>query len=391
MNIPLMKYVDENFGRAACFLLNLAGKKKLPEMNKDEVKNILLIKFWGMGSIILTTPALKNVRAEFKNAKIYYLTLENNKEICKAINEIDEVVYVKLINPISFTIDSIRKIFKLRKIKFDLVFDFEFFTYYSALIVRLINTRLSTGFNNSKNNRNKLFTNTILFDNHLHTRDNFLKLVSSSCSINSSSFSNIIDKNNSGNKYGSSKSYIVVNPNASSLAYERRLPAKDFVTIIEYLQSKKLYKIFLTGIKEESEYVSSIFNSLNSKEDVVNLCGQLSVTELAELLSGSLCLITNDSGPLHMASALDVPTISFFGPESPEKYGPLSSKKLVFYQNLPCSPCMSISNSKTVNCIFSEPICMTQFNMNDILDKTGTFISSLLKEKTEFTEAKAIG
>jgi ADP-heptose:LPS heptosyltransferase len=92
-----------------------------------------------------------------------------------------------------------------------------------------------------------------------------------------------------------------------------------------------------------------------------------------------------------MASAMDVPTVSFFGPESPEKYGPLSTKKLVFYQNLTCSPCMSISNSKTVNCIFSEPKCMTQFNMKDILEKTGNFISSLLEEKTEMTEVKAIG
>jgi ADP-heptose:LPS heptosyltransferase len=231
----------------------------------------------------------------------------------------------------------------------------------------------------------------VLFDNHLHTRDNFLKLVSSSCSISSSSFSRIIDDKNSSVKFGTERPYIVVNPNASSLAYERRLPAKDFVIILEHLQAKKLYKIFLTGINEESEYVKKIFNSLSSKDNVENLCGQLSVTGLAELLSESLCLITNDSGPLHMASALDVPTISFFGPESPEKYGPLSAKKLVFYQNLPCSPCMSISNSKTVNCIFSEPKCMTQFNMNDILSRTDNFFSSLPEEKTEMTEAKVIG
>jgi ADP-heptose:LPS heptosyltransferase len=390
MNIPLMKYADENLGKAACFLLSLTGKKKQAKLNNEDVKNILLVKFWGMGSIILTTPALRNIREEYKNAKIYYLTLENNKDICNLIKEIDEVFYVKLKNPFSFTLDTLKKILQLRKIKFDIVFDFEFFTYYSSLIVKLINTRSAAGFNNLKNNRNKLFSETVIFDNMLHARDNFLKLVSSSCRISSDEFSSLLSETNSGG-YDSDKPYIIVNPNASSLAYERRLPAKDFVTIIEHLQAKKLYKIFLTGLKEESEYVGNIFNSLQQSEGVSNLCGALTVKELAELLSGSLCLITNDSGPLHLASSLNVPTISFFGPESPEKYGPLSAKKLVFYQNLPCSPCMSISNSKTVNCIFSEPKCMTQFNTSDLLNKTDNFISSLLEEKAKPAEENIIG
>lgn len=378
-----MKYFDENLGKAACFALNLFSKSKIKSAPpKNDVKKILLIKFWGMGSIILTTPALKNIKAEYPNAKIYYLTLEGNREICSLISDIDEVIGVKLNNPLSFTFDTILKIFKLRKIEFDLVFDFEFFTYYSALIVKLINKKYSSGFNNLKNNRNKLFSETVTFENHLHTRENFLNLISSNCNIITHDFSTITHLDKDISKYNlNSELLIVVNANASKLAYERRLPAKDYIKIINHLTEKNNFKIVLIGLKEESTYISGIYELLNYKDKVLNLCGKLNTNELAGLINSSLCIITNDSGPLHMASALDVPSISFFGPESPEKYGPLSKKKLVFYNNLDCSPCMSISNSKTVNCIYNKPLCMTAFDMDSVIDKIDSFISALINEK----------
>ncbi|RPI17131.1 MAG: glycosyltransferase family 9 protein [Ignavibacteriae bacterium] len=383
MNIPVMKYLDENIGKAACFALNLFSKNKITSIAyKADVKNILLVKFWGMGSIILTTPALKNIRKEYPNAKIYYLTLAGNKEICSLIDDIDEVVGINLDNPFSFTIDTLRKIYRLRKKKFDLVFDFEFFTYYSAIIVKLINKKYSVGFNNLKNNRNKLFSETIIFENNLHTRENFLNLVSSYCNIVSGDFSRIEYKNEIHTKFNlGGEPVIVVNPNASLLAYERRLPAKDYIRIIDHLTTNNKFKIALIGLEEESVYVNGIFESLINKEKVINLCGKLNIENLAGLLSSSLCLITNDSGPLHMASALNVPSISFFGPESPGKYGPLSRDKLVFYNNLDCSPCMSVSNSKTVNCIYNKPLCMTAFDMDSVINRIDSFVSALLAEK----------
>lgn len=373
MNIPLMKYADEYLGRLLCFALNLRGKKNSNAANR-EVKNVLAVKFWGMGSIILTTPALKSIKQNYPDVKLWYLTLESNKEICSMINEIDEILTVRLNNPISFTLQTLKTIFSLRKVNFDIVFDFEFYTYYSALITRLIKPRESTGFNNLKNNRNRLFTQTVLFEERKHTRGNFLNLAAANCTSLTSEFADFIL---SSSKESNALPLIVVNPNASPLAYERRLPAKDFVSIIERLVSSGKYNIALTGNVEETDYVASLYERLNTKKNVTNLCGKLSVKELAGLIASSHCLLTNDSGPLHIASALNIPVISFFGPESPEKYGPLSSKKLVFYRNLECSPCMSVSNSKTVNCFYSEPICMTKFDMEEVAGRIEGFLKTI--------------
>ena len=391
-----MKYADEYIGRILCVLL---GKSRSQQAGFPATAgNILFIKFWGMGSIILTAPAVEAVRQKFPQAKLHYLTFETNREVLEVLGIVDSIITIKLSNPFRFNIDTLKLIKKLRQINFDIVYDFEFFTYYSALINRLVKPKFSTGFDNRKNKRSRLFTHTVEFNNHIHTRDNFLNLVkglyispseaeglpkgmweTERGSLHNSLVTEFLlgyQINNSFKKHENVTSpYIVINPNASKMAYERRLPAAYFVNLIDELNAAGKYKLVLTGSHEEINYVSAIYQKLKSKEHVLDLAGKLNVNELFSLIAGSECLITNDSGPLHIASILNKPVIAFFGPESPVRYGPLSPKQLVFYRALECSPCMSVSNSKTVNCIYNEPKCVTGFDINEIVIK----ISELIK------------
>lgn len=373
-----MKITDEYIGRMTVSIISIF-KRKRQYIKNDTVKKILFIKFWGIGSIVLTVPALNKVKAAYPVSKLYFLTLENNLEICQEIKAIDEVITISISNPVKFIRDLIKKIKLLRKINFDKVFDFEFYTYFSAIIVSQLKTNSSFGFDNLKNNRKVLFSKTIFFNQNRHTKENFLNLVNADeCPDQLNSVSpgftnfNII----SNNKNGELK--IAVNPNASRLAYERRLPREMFIRIINDITNEFNCKVFLIGSKDEVRYVEGIYAHLENKENISNLCGKTSVKELIDLISSSDCIITNDSGPLHMASAQNVPVIAFFGPESPLRYGPLSKQKLVFYKNLECSPCMSISNSKTVNCIYDSPKCMEQFEISEVEKKINVFIKEIL-------------
>lgn len=369
MNIPLMKKADEYLGGMLCKLLGRSTQSAAEAPSNPG--NILFIKFWGMGSIVLTVPAVKAIRKQYPQAKLSYLTFDTNREALEALGIADEIITISLSNPFKFNVDTIKLIKKLRKIKFDIVYDFEFFTYYSALINRLIKPGYSVGFDNHKNRRSRLFTNTIEFNDHIHTRDNFLNLVSAGRSTGF--FTEPL--NISPLNWESIKPYIVINPNASPLAFERRLPPEYFVKIIDSFCGENKFNIVLTGSAEEYNYVEKIYNRLMNKNNVVNTAGKLSISELFALIAGCECLVTNDSGPLHIASAFNKPVIAFFGPESPVRYGPLSTKQLVFYRGLECSPCMSVSNSKTVNCIFSEPKCMTGFDIDEIIIKIMDFIN----------------
>lgn len=398
MNIPLMKYADEYIGRILCALL---GRNRSQQAAyTDKPANILFIKFWGMGSIILTAPAVQAVREKFPQAKLHYLTFEANREVLEVMGIAESIITIKLSNPFRFNIDTLKLIKKLHQKNFDIVYDFEFFTYYSALINRLAKPKYSTGFDNKKNKRSRLFTHTVEFNDHIHTQDNFLNLVKAISPLKANGLPKVMWVTERGSLQKSfitelllsnqNKStsrilkdvtapYIVINPNASKMAYERRLPAKYFVKMIDKLNAAGKDKLVLTGTQEEISYVSAIYEQLQSKEQVLDLTGKLNVNELFSLIGGAECLITNDSGPLHIASALNKPVIAFFGPESPVRYGPLSPKQLVFYRSLECSPCMSVSNSKTVNCIYNEPKCMTGFDVEEIISDTRSFINNLDK------------
>ena len=394
MNIPIMKYADEYIGRILCRLFGRrnAGINNIPA----DPKNILFIKFWGMGSIILTSPAVNLVKQKYPAAKLHYLTFEANRQVLEVPGIVDEIFTINLSNPLKFNIDTVKLVNKLRKINFDIVYDFEFFTYYSSLINRFIKQKYSVGFDNRKNWRSRLFTNTVEFNDHIHTRDNFLNLIRGSYISPSEGETergslqySLVTAFLLGNQIDSSlrnyeniaSPYIVINPNASKMAYERRLPADYFIKLIDELSSAGKHNIILTGSQDETNYVTAIFDKLKNKDSITNLAGKLSVNELFSLIAGAECLITNDSGPLHIASALNKPVIAFFGPESPVRYGPLSTKQLVFYRALECSPCMSVSNSKTVNCIYSEPKCMTGFDIEEIIVKTKEFLSILSEAK----------
>jgi ADP-heptose:LPS heptosyltransferase len=72
---------------------------------------------------------------------------------------------------------------------------------------------------------------------------------------------------------------------------------------------------------------------------VANLCGRTTLAELAALVQRSAGCVTNDSGPMHLAVALDRPVVSIFGPTDPLWIGPYRRSGAVLKAELPCSPC----------------------------------------------------
>jgi len=96
--------------------------------------------------------------------------------------------------------------------------------------------------------------------------------------------------------------------------------------------------IVLTGSKEEKTLTSSIASSLTNAFDVA---GTLSVKQLAALLASSDLMITNDTGPMHLAFAMHTKTICLFSPTDPKICGPLDvSHTLALYQPAACTPCL---------------------------------------------------
>lgn len=93
-----------------------------------------------------------------------------------------------------------------------------------------------------------------------------------------------------------------------------------------------------------------------------NLAGLTNLATLAELLRRSAALLTNDSGPMHLAASLRVRTVALFGPTDPELTGPYGAEHVVFTGTCPRRPCFlrvcSLPGQPCTTALDPEAVCM---------------------------------
>jgi len=107
-------------------------------------------------------------------------------------------------------------------------------------------------------------------------------------------------------------------------------------------------RVVVTGGASETALAARVAQAVG--RGAISLAGRLSVRGLVALLASARAVVTNDTGPVHMASALGVPVLAVFGPNTPVIYGPLSPGSVAFYRELPCSPCLTTANYRSSPC-----------------------------------------
>lgn len=116
----------------------------------------------------------------------------------------------------------------------------------------------------------------------------------------------------------------------------KRWPARHFASLAKTI-SQRGYQVWLLGSNKDHAQAEEI--RMLSELPLHNLCGQTSLSEVVDLLSVATHVVTNDSGLMHVACALDRPVIALYGSSSPGFTPPLSPHAKVLSLNLPCSPC----------------------------------------------------
>lgn len=376
MNLQQMRKIDAWAGRVACFFLEtcercrsvFSSKREMPQ----DIGKILITKYIGMGSIILATPMLKALKKGYPQSKITFLTFENNAEFARNIPLIDEVLAIRTSSFFLFAKDLFQAILKIRRDKFDVAFDLEFFARFSTIVSYLSGTKTRIGYYLPKMWRGDLLTHQVHFNPYKHVTVVFsAQLAPLGIEATDSTLARPEISHDKLQQVASllkakglrdGEEVIAVNINSSDLSIERRWPQANFIELIRYiLENRTEVKVVLVGSKGETGYVRAMHDSLppGIKNKAINLSGGLGIEEFMALLKMSALFITNDSGPLHIAAALGTPTVSFFGPESPSLYGPLGEKHLVFYAGIYCSPCLNVYNAKTAMCKGNN-ICMKE-------------------------------
>ncbi len=116
----------------------------------------------------------------------------------------------------------------------------------------------------------------------------------------------------------------------------KRWPVEYFAELAQRLHSEG-YAVWLIGSNKDREQAEQIVALSNT--ECLNLCGHTDLSDAIALLSIAQLVVSNDSGLMHLAAALDRPMVALFGSSSPQFTPPLSSKAQVIQHNIECSPC----------------------------------------------------
>jgi heptosyltransferase-2 len=118
----------------------------------------------------------------------------------------------------------------------------------------------------------------------------------------------------------------------------KRWPAESYAVLADRCVDSLDAQILLVGSKEELEVSQQIANRMHNKPIV--LTGQTDIAEVVAVLSIADLLITNDTGPAHIAAALGRPTLAIFGPTNPLTTRPFSPLAEIIRHPPECAPCM---------------------------------------------------
>jgi len=134
----------------------------------------------------------------------------------------------------------------------------------------------------------------------------------------------------------------------------KRWPVEHVAALGDMLITRLNALVVFTGAPGEKDIVTKVEQRM--RERAVNLVGSTTILELVALLAAVDVVITGDSGPMHIATALRTPVVALHGPTDPGISGPVAPGAIVLRQRLWCSPCYDAS--ATAECRFADPICM---------------------------------
>lgn len=116
----------------------------------------------------------------------------------------------------------------------------------------------------------------------------------------------------------------------------KRWPVENFVTVAQHFAAKLKARVVLLGATGDVPLADAFVKQLPEAE---NRVGRTSLEEFLAALGGARLVVCNDSGAMHAASVLGVPTVAVFGSTEPLLTGPLGPRTNILRHHVPCSPC----------------------------------------------------
>ncbi len=337
------------------------------------MKKILILKFSALGDIIHTLPLAATLRRTLPDSHITWMVEERFQDLLLDNPDINEIIPLRTKvwrknwngKSLSEVLDTIKT---LRHHRFDLVLDLHGLLK-SGIVAKLSGAPTRVGFhrNNCKEKFNTLFTNLKApkMKGGLHIVDINLTLLETALgsitetkkfplSVPGETDKKIADYFEQ-NPELTSRPIIAINSGAGFESKQWELAR--FAELADHISRELGFSIMLTWGPGEEFKVQQIAAYMSQKSWIAP---PTSILESIALYKRMALLVSCDSGPLHLAAAVDIPTVSIFGPTDPVRNGAYGVNHTTVYKVLSCSFCWK------KNCPLGTKECMNQVTVDEV-------------------------
>jgi len=323
-----------------------------------ERQNILVIKISAVGDVILSVPSLKSIRARYPAANIKVLVGVDAREVLDRCPYINDVIVCDFKNKHKGIYGIWRLGRELRGQCFDIVIDLQN-SRKSHILAYLSNAPLRYGYDNGKwsflLNRKQKDDAPYLdaLDHQFRTlRLAGIKPVDKTLEMWPSEYDEKrMEKFLADNWITPSQEIVGVATRASERWFSKNWPPSHVAGLCDRLAKELNMRVVLTGRKSDIALAGHIGTLTKSKP--IMAVGRTDIGELAALIGRFSVFVTPDSAPMHIASAMKIPTIALFGPTDHRRHLISSGKCVVLCKGdeFKCSPCYKPTCSRNTSCM----------------------------------------
>jgi len=337
------------------------------EFRHDSIRKILIRSVNWIGDAVMTTPAISAIREHFPHAEITILANELVSQLFSNHPDIDRIITFKRQGKHGGGAGRLRLAAELRKEAFDLAvifpnsFDSALVPWLAGIPIRigkcsdgrtlLLNGRYNAAKGAPPCHEVEYYLNLMRYfgitgsrtQPHLFTTPEETAGTTALLAKNGIQTDDLILGINPGASYGSAKRW-----------YPDR-----FAQVARRLADQWSAKVIIFGGPGEAEIAEDIESRLDGT--ALNLAGKTSVRELMALIRRCNFFITNDSGPMHIAAAFDVPLVAIFGSTDHTGTSPYNGNAVVVRKDVECAPC------KLRECP-TDHSCMTAVTEEDVIN-----------------------
>ncbi|HOW34937.1 MAG TPA: lipopolysaccharide heptosyltransferase II [Candidatus Omnitrophota bacterium] len=335
------------------------------------MKKILVVNVNWVGDVIFSTPVFKALKSSYPAASISCLAVPRVRDILESAPCLDEIIIYDEKGRHQTPWAKIKLILELRKKKFDVAFLLHR-SLTRALLIFLAGIPVRVGYDTKK--RGFLLTHRAEpLSDTAHRSDYYLGVIESfgiqvkdrSCELKVYDDARLFVEKLL-NENGVTKNDFAVVINAGGNWDLKRWPKENFAKLADRLVEDFKAKVIISGAPKDVLLAGEIVSMARHKPVV--LTGRTNLKQLAALLEKVNLVISNDSGPLHVANCVGTSVVGLFGPTRPEITGPRGKGRFRIIQNdVQCNqkPCYDLG--------CSDNVCMKSITVEQVVDEIRRF------------------